>query len=430
MTAKERSKILLQLTWVLVCFSSVLAAQSGRRLWVLHAPDEIVEYDAITFATKQAIKVPPQVLKSPDHLAINSKGQMLFVPSLAGNEQTAGQSPATGKIWFWNGQTGAFLDRGVTRTAARAGANLSVFEVTPQCFLSADGRHLYWFANEFKKLTSGDGALEISVSTTFRAWQTDLTGGQREQIATFSFQPCKCETGVCSETCPEAEFWIPTEGVKDFFIATHWYQGQVSTTYESSFLYRKSAEKWLAGKLPLVMEQVLDAAQSGSIIIHAIPDGGCCGWDNVSSDQTLLTRNGKNVVFFDEFKRYANPDFDVSFFTSNARLSPDANSVAVTIISTAQPGIDIRLSDQGKPDAKELARIRQTLKELPAVEVLKLEDSPKRSALIPCATLAGWLNDKEILLVEENALVAFDVAAGVRRKSQIKVPRESHVFIR
>lgn len=429
MAAKRRSIVIPQLLFLLGFFALPLAAQTAKRIWVLRGPDEILEYDALTFAAKQTIKVPPQVFKSPEGLAVNSQGQMLFVPGTTGDEQAALQNPGSMKVWFRDGQTAAFLDRGATRTTARAGTNLSVVEVTPQCFLSTDGQHLFWFVNEYRRLEHGEG-LEVSISTTFRAWQTDLSGRQPTPIASFPFPPCKCETGVCSETCPEAQFWIPMEGVKDFFVVTHWIQGQVSTTYESSFLYRKSGEKWSASKLPQAVERVLDAAQSGALLIHALPDGGCCGWDNESSDQTLLTRNGKSTVFFDEFKRYANPNYDVSFFTSSASLSPNSAFVAVTISSTAQPGNDIRLSDSGKPDAQELARIRQTLKELPAVEVLRLEDPPKRAALFPHATLAGWLNEKEILVVEEQVLVARDVASGASRKSQIKAPKDSYVYLR
>jgi len=50
------------------------------------------------------------------------------------------------------------------------------------------------------------------------------------------------------------------------------------------------------------------------------------------------------------------------------------------------------------------------------------------SALIPRA--AGWLNEKEILLVEGKVLVAFEVATGARRQSRISVPSESLVFVR
>ena len=103
----------------------------------------------------------------------------------------------------------------------------------------------------------------------------------------------------------------------------------------------------------------------------------------------------------------------------------------MTISCGEQPQTEIRLSERGgKADAGELARIRQAIADLPAVEVFRLEDPPKRSRLISQATLVGWLSDKEILVIKDGTLVAFDVAAGVERKSQIKVQKESQVFIR
>jgi hypothetical protein len=404
-------------------------AQTNKRLWVLRDPDEIAEYDPMTFILRQTLKLPPQVLKDPYNLAINNKGQMLFVPTLVEDALTSNQSASARKIWLWNGQTATVIDHGVTRKSSPAGSNLSVVEATPSCFLSADGRHLYWLENEFSKLKNGEG-MDLSVTALFRAWETDLAGNQRSQIAVSSFASCQCETGVCSETCPEADFWVPDDGVDDFFIVTDWVPGQIGPTYHSSFLYRKAGEKWSRSKLSQVMERVLDADQEGMTVVQALQDAGCCGWVNESNDQTLLTSNNKSIVLFDERQRYANANYDVSFFTSSARLSPDIRFVAMTISSSAQPGAEIRLADGGRSDPKELARIRQALTGLPAVEILRLENSAKPVALIPHASLVGWLNPKEILVVEDHILTVFNVMAGTTRMSQIKVPKESYVFVR
>ena len=59
------------------------------------------------------------------------------------------------------------------------------------------------------------------------------------------------------------------------------------------------------------------------MIVEAIPDTGCCGWSNQSNDQTLVLSDGKKITVFDEQATYKNPDYDVSFYTSNARLSPE-----------------------------------------------------------------------------------------------------------
>ena len=258
-------------------------------------------------------------------------------------------------------------------------------------------------------------------------------GGRTVAIAGFDFPVCKCGTGVCSETCPEGYVWFPEDGVDDFFLLTRWISGQIGATYESSSLFRRSGESWSEKKADKALENVLDAARRGAVIVHAIFDGACCGWNNTGSDQTILAIDGKEKVIFDEFKRYGNPDYDVSFFTSSARLSPDPQSVAMTILSTARPGDEIRLAEQGKqgkPDTEELARIRKSIAVLPAVEVFRIDNPSKPSAMLPHATLVGWLDGNRILAVENGLLVVHDVRKNDRIVSRIKVANESFVFLR
>lgn len=425
-------KITLGTALLTLGMSALLGAQTGKRLWVLEAPDKIVEYDPATFAPKQSLALPPEILRSPENLAINHQGQMLYVPSQPGAGAGAGQHA---RIWLWNGHAGAFLDRGVIHETTPAGPNFSEVEAVPQTVLSADGARLFWLVNRFERLEQKDSAeseaaLDLSVRTTFRAWHTDLRGGTQTEVATFSFPPCPCGTAVCSETCPEASFWFPDEGVGGFFIVTHWIPGQIQSEYQSSFLYQRLDGKWSAKKLPYPLQQILDAAEDGETMIQANPDAGCCGWVNESDDQTLLTRNGKTTVLFDEWARYKNLDYDVSFHTPAAKLAPKLNLIALEIGSDMLPGGEIRLSSEGKPDAAELAGIRQALSDLPAVEVIRTDDPAKRVAQLPHANLVGWLNDKEILVIEDQAVIAFHVDTGSRRKSQIKAPKRSCVFLR
>ena len=50
----------------------------GKRLWVLRAPGEMVEYDPATFEAKQTVKVPAEILQSPEKVRVNRVGQILF----------------------------------------------------------------------------------------------------------------------------------------------------------------------------------------------------------------------------------------------------------------------------------------------------------------------------------------------------------------
>jgi hypothetical protein len=166
------------------------------------------------------------------------------------------------------------------------------------------------------------------------------------------------------------------------------------------------------------------------VIVEAIPDTGCCGWSNQSNDETLVVVDGKTSTIFDEQATYKNADYDVSFYTSNARLSPDAAQVAMTITSTAQSNNAIQLSEQGQANPEESQLIRKALLELPAVEVKSIEDAPRRLAFIPHASLIGWIADRELLIIENHLLVAYNPGTGARRKSTVKVEDGSHVFLR
>ena len=71
---------LLKCFLAVVCLATLTSAQS-QRLWLLTEPNSIVEYDPSTFAAKQSVTVPSEVLKAARILQINRKGQMLFAPN-------------------------------------------------------------------------------------------------------------------------------------------------------------------------------------------------------------------------------------------------------------------------------------------------------------------------------------------------------------
>ncbi len=314
------------------------------------------------------------------------------------------------------------------KRSGTAGSNQAVTELAPNVSLSADGTHLYWFANQARRFQRED--TDLSTTTTWQAWRTDLAGGAREDLATVKLPDCPCATGVCTETCPYGGQWTPPGGIEKFFLMTQYVAGQTEITYNKSTLYQEQAGKWTATPLDKLLERELDAASGGDWIVEAIPDAGCCGWSNESNDQTLVLGQGKTRVVFDEQATYKNPDYDVSFYTSNARLSPDLGSVAMTIVATAEPNKPIQLSEQGQANPEESEHIRKALAELPAVEVKTVEDSPKRVAFAPHATLVGWISERELLLVEDHVLVLYNVGTAARKKSTVRVDDVARVFLR
>jgi hypothetical protein len=416
---------LLRLLFVAACLTASVFGQS-RRIWVLKEPDSAVEYDPATFAAKQTQKVPEDVLKAARILQINAKGQMLFAPN------TDDPSPDVGKngerFWFWDGQAATMLGREIIRVSTPSGSNQKVSESSPWPFLSTDGLHLFWFTNEFHKLIRDN--MELSVTTTFHSWQSALTGRDKADVVSIDLPDCRCTTGACSETCPEVRFWIPDGGVDDYFMLTRVVQGTTETKYVSSSLYLQSGGTWVPTELKQPVQRVLDSAEHGAVILSAILDTGCCGWENQSDDQTVLLSYGKSVVVFDEREQFKNPDYDVSFFTENAKLSPDQSSVAMTIEASSKSNQPIQLSEQGQGDAAESQRIRKALTELPVVQVVTATEPVKRTVYLPHAVFVGWLNEKEILIVENKVLVAYNVAAGTRRKSTVRVDDPAYAFVR
>jgi hypothetical protein len=411
---------------VLLFLSVPLMAQ-GKRLWVLRAPGEMVEYDPATFASKQTVKVPSEALQSPQNLSVNHRGQMLFAAPVT-LPLAEGDAEAVRKAWLWDGHNALPLDQGVSWKLAREGSNVAATESAPVPYLSADGALLFWFANSAHRLLREE--VDLSTATTWQAWTTDPAGDGREDLVTTRLPECRCSTGSCEESCAYEVVWVPPDGVGKFFLLTQFVAGKTLAEYKDSARYQEQAEKWTAIPVTPPLHRVLDASPNGDVIVEAIPDTGCCGWVNQSNDQTVVRNAGKTTTVFDELATYKNPDYDVSFYTSNARLSPSVDFVAITIATTAQLNKPIQLAEQGQANPEESQSIRKAMAVLPAVEVKSLDDTPKRVLVIPHATLVGWISEKEILVVEDHLLIAVNVATGARRKSSIRAEDTAKVFLR
>jgi len=416
----------LFLTVALVACLAGDAIAQNHRIWVMQEPGSIVEYDPLTFASKQTSPIPPEALHAPALLQVNVQGQMLFAPNPDDPSPDVGK--AGEKIWFTDGKTPTDLKRGFVATASRTGSNQRVVESSPSVMLSADGTHLYWFTNQFTRLERDN--VELSVTTAFTAWRTDITGKQREDVASTELPECRCPSGSCSETCAELRAWAPDAGAGKYLLVTQFIPGQTESKYIGSTRYELQEGHWNGTELADPLQRILDANEDGTLLISAVPDTGCCGWENQSNDQTFLMNAGKRSVIFDEREQFKNPDYDVSFYTENARIAPDQVAVAMTIKATGKPGGTIQLSEQGQANPGESQRIRKALADLPAVQVVSASEPGKRLASVPHAVLAGWLNDREILIVENQVVVAYNIATGARRRSSIKVTDPAYVLVR
>jgi len=411
---------------VLLLLTTPLFAQS-KRLWVLANTGEMVEHDPTTFAAKQHLKLPPEAAKSPANISINRLGQILFVPAVS-LPLSDSDIATPHKIWLRNERAAVSINQPIEHKEESHGSNQAITESAPVPFLSAEGNHIFWFSNEARRLERE--GVDLSTANILQVWQTDLEGKGRGEIASSKLPDCRCPTGSCEESCPSFAFWAPDGGVESFFLTTQLISGQTATTYKESTRYQQQGGKWTSITLPDPLQRVLDANSDGSLIVKAIPDTGCCGWSNQSNDQTLVVSDGKTRTVFDEQATYKNADYDVSFYTTNARLSPDSGTIAMTIVATAQSNKPIQLSEQGQANPEESQRIRKALVDLPAIEVKTVEDAPRRVAFLPHAVLVGWINDKEILIVQDHLLVAYNVGTSARRKSTVRVEDAARVFLR
>ncbi|MGA7925796.1 MAG: hypothetical protein WCA20_07345, partial [Candidatus Sulfotelmatobacter sp.] len=409
------------------------------RLWVVSNGGEVVEYDPSTFEVKQTVTIPADAIPSDAHtlryfVDTNRKGQILVGPTSHGKSIES----STCTLWLWNGQSGSYLNCG----------NEHRQQTAPRPSLAADGEHLFWLVNEQQETPREfEKNIMPSMVTKFHIWETDFSGGQRQEIVSSAFPECVCSTGACEETCPTAGIWTPKSGMDHFFGVYGWYAGQLGQShYVGEYLYRKSPDgQRSSAELPPSFENdILDAAEDASAFIILIPDSACCGWNNESDDQTLLLRKGQTIVLFDEFARYDNSQYDVNYSAREAQLSPDNQLVAMTISSSSRPGEEFRASNtapqsddtdaDGSGETKVspalVERINKTLADLPAVEVVTTTNPPKRAAYLPNATLVGWLSEREILIVKDSFLVAYDVSAGRSRKSNISVGDKGYAVLR
>ena len=415
---------------VVAVLVSAARAQSPKQLWVLEEPDEIVEYDVTRLAARRTMKVPRRLVEHPEYLSINSKGQMVFLPPKGAQWASGEMASNVDRMWFWDGHRAMESKLEGAKTRGGSADKPTVTETALQWFLSAGGESLVWFENRFEKVTEGLG-LEHSVRSTARVWRTDLAGRRPETIASLSSRGwCQCATGICSETCPVWDFWAPDGVVGDFFLVTRVTVGQIQFTYHESLLYQRSGWTWQAKKLPQAIQKPLTASTKGEILVAALPDGGCCGWENDSSDQMFLLRNGKVSVLFDESDRYHNRNYDVSFYTADARLAAGNAMLAYTVVSTAPTGSEIRLSADGKENAEELARVRKAIGELPAVEVVQTGIPPRSATVIPHAGLVGWVSDRDLLVAQDGRLTLYDIRRNKRKETTIRARTAADAFLR
>lgn len=413
----SRSLVVTAGLLVLFASSACGATAADKRLFILQkASGAIVECDLKTGVVVNSVPVPPEVFKQNHPIIVSHRGQVLI--SLYQSDGYA----VPMRHWFWDGNKAQMLVPNVSP------ADDSDGWAYPRPLLSADGGNPFWYKTDMK-------GTEQAVQPTFQMFRGTLQGAGEEQIIHKAFDKCECTTGACSETCPVGQAWAPHGVIDDFFFVTYFIPGQLQASYDSTYLFAKRGSRWTSQKRSEALEFILDAKSRGEVIVEAWPDAGCCGWENESSDRIAVQRAGNRMTVFDEWTRYKNQRYDVSFFSANAEISPDGSRVAHTITSSAEPNSEIRLTsdmpESEKVTAKEISKLRELIVRHPLVEIVALGNPPGPSVAIQQATLIGWLSDREILIFKDKKLHIVDVYDGkMIRTIPVDVERPGSVFLR
>lgn len=391
-----------------------------RSVWVLGADNKLSRYDTAQFRFWQSMPAPSEARKHPERLSISRRGDVLFALSEK-------YEPGQRRFWTSNPHAGPELVGGVYEKRPVDNGGYLIVSAAPDVYFSRDTDRLFWFEYREERMNRGP---DVWRDATFLSWSTDPAGNEPEPLVKFSFPRCTCETGACEESCPQAAAWAPGNEVSDFFFVTRWVEGQIGSQYMDSAAYRLTAAGWTPRKLASAVERFLDAADHGNVYVEAVPDGGCCGWANDSDDVTVFVQGNSRTVVFDERKRFHNDNYDVSFLTANATVSPGLTRVAYTIGASAQPNEEIRLGIDGKDDPDELRRVKKLLADIPWVEVVGLAEPEKIGASVAKAELVGWLDDARLLVVKDGELRVFEVSTGKLTSTGIKADRAQFVFLR
>jgi hypothetical protein len=392
----------------------------GRRaIWVLQPDNKLLMYDGAQFKNWRGHVLPAEARKNPESISISRAGDVLF--ALPSDGRTALR-----RFWFSNPRHPELVGGAWDKRPA-SGGGYNILSATPDLYFSSDGQRLFWFEHRQQTLARNS---DTSRDARFLAWSTDLDGENPKQVAEFTFAPCKCGTGSCEETCPQAMAWAPPEGVSDFFFVTRWVPGQIGSDFLETALYQNNGSTWTLRKLPHAVERILDAADHGNVYVEAVTDDACCGGANDSDDTTSVVRGETATVIFDERKRFNNNNYDVSFFTETVGLSPDVQRVAYSIVHSFLPQEEIRLSSEGKPNPDELRSIQKEIADMPRVEVVALAAPEKVIISLAKAELIGWLDQQRLLVLKNGELQVVDANSGKVSPTGIKADAAKYVFLR
>lgn len=402
-------------------------------LWVVQPPGELVAFEVSDFSRVGGVRIPAAAFFDPSRLAVNAHGQILAQV----NDE---------RLWLWDGAHARTLP--VAPILPERWAPPSTTHRAPlrQWLLGDDGRSLFCLASEVAPrrmiLMGSESAPNPDTTSTFLSLlETDLA--QQPRALVFSKRRPSCMRGIhllgAGATCPEPEVWARNGAVKEGCFLTEWIQQQpwdprgevtpLSAMRRTCF--RRDSSGWHGSEISgWLAERLLDASANGRAWVTTGEDDGCCGWSNVSSEPTAFSTPAGAVMLRDEWTSFQNREYDVSLSTSEARISPAGDRVALGSRASSFAGLPgPRLSSGGHADSLELEAFRSMLRQMPLVDVVDVKSPGAPVLRVPRAELVGWTNESELLVLEEHHLVAIDVTSGRRRPTGIELRSIRDAFV-
>jgi hypothetical protein len=407
----------------------------AKRVFVLHhETGRVTEYNPVDLRTENQIKIfeyngyqrhegPAYQFRSPTKdILVNQSGNILYYEDRITHQKISGKKLNVRKLCYWNGEKWHHAEVSYPE---------GIYLISAP-FLDEKQAVFYWYVNSGVEnlIFSNSTHPTLYINNNFELYRFYFQDGLvQERIIKLVFDECLCSTGVCEETCPIGRMTIFNNIIQQIISVEHFVSGQLGSEIVGTTYYKKYGNNWIEKNKAEIQNQ---------LFLSVVEDAGCCGWENESSDQ-LRVRNGKQkFIIYDEFTRFKNRNYDISFYISNAELSLDKKRVAYTTKPCCKPFDKIRFSShvfdksRGKEyvNSEDQKKMQPVLDTLPLVEVSTIHESPRILATVKNAVLSGWMDNDRVLLIKDNKLAIFSLSSRDIQTFSIPVESPDQVYLR
>ncbi len=414
---------------LLIIVLTALAGNTWAGIFVLDRSTGIVTEYTADLGKKASHQIPKDLFFSnatsgfdrSSGLLVSSSGHILYF-----SDAPSPDNRIVRKLWYFTGSKEYRAEIPMEKRCVPSDDRCFASDVISMPALDANENAFYWWVNRVADYKDNEYGRVKTDFDLYRAGFGPDGKFTRERVAAFSFAECECTTGVCEESCPLGEVDSEKAGITGFIDVEHTVHGQLDTRVEGRTYFSEKGGEWVRTEANLRPKRPF---------LRTEYDGGCCGWANEGSDRLILVDGAKETVIYDEWARFDNKDYDISFFPANAHLSPDLKGAAYTITTDPfsaeqfRKSGAVRLSSDGKDNPRALKVIGQLIEISPFVEIVPL-DSMAPAVTIKKAEFAGWIDSSKILLLKDGKLAVYYIIKHDLTGSSIGAASVDDVFVR